>query len=117
MKDEDLSAAIKFIYESANAGIAVSDVVNHVGISRRALEGKFRAELKVSPAVFIKRIQLQSVAKLLRTTKLPISTIASRTGFNYPEVLMRAFKRVYGVTPMQFRGAGANFKDSHSPLS
>ena len=106
VKDPVLGKALKFIYENARSGLSVSDVVAHVDISRRALESKFKQELNCSPGVYMRRIQLQAVARLLRTTKLTITAIAERTGFVYPEVLMRAFKRQYGVTPMQFRGAG-----------
>ena len=105
-KDPVLDRALKYIYDNASCGITVKNVVDHVQVSRRGLESRFKNELDCSPAVLIKRIQLQNVAKLLRTTRLNISAIAQQTGFAYPEVLMRAFKREYGVTPMQFRGAG-----------
>ena len=106
VKDPILDKAIKYIYGNSKHGITVKDLLDHTGISRRALETKFKHELDCSPAVFIRRIQLQAVAKLLRTTKLTIASIANQTGFAYPEVLMRAFKREFGITPMQFRGAG-----------
>ncbi len=107
VKDPILDQAVKFIYENAKTGITVKDLLSHTGISRRGLETRFKDELSCSPAAFIRRIQLQAVARLLRTTNLTISVIAHRTGFAYPEVLMRAFKREFGVTPMQFRGAGS----------
>ncbi len=106
-KDPVLDLALKFIYLNAKNGLTVKDVVDHIAISRRGLEAKFKHELNCSPAAFIRRIQLQSVARLLRTTELNISAIAGRTGFAYPEVLMRSFKREFGLTPMQFRGAGS----------
>ena len=115
-KDPTLDRALKFIYEQAKSGITVKNVVDHVQVSRRGLEARFRNELDCSPAAFIKRIQLQSVAKLLRTTKLNISAIAQQTGFAYPEVLMRAFKREFGVTPMQFRGAGEVDRKLKTPM-
>ena len=107
VKDPVLDKAIKYIYENAKSGITVKDLLDYTEISRRGLETRFKQELNCSPAAFIRRIQLQSVAKLLRTTNWTISAIAQRTGFAYPEVLMRAFKREFGVTPMQFRGAGS----------
>jgi len=105
-KDPVLDRALKYIHENARCGITVKNVVDHASVSRRGLESRFKNELDCSPAALIKRVQLQHVAKLLRTTKLNISAIAQQSGFAYPEVLMRAFKRAYGVTPMQFRGAG-----------
>jgi LacI family transcriptional regulator len=106
VKDPVLKSALDLIYEQAKTGITVKEVVATLGVSRRALEAKFQRYLDCTPAAYIRRIQLSSVARLLRTTKLSISAIAHRTGYLYPEVLMRAFKREFGVTPMQFRGAG-----------
>ena len=106
IKDPVLRIALSFINENAKTGMTVKELVSVVGISRRALEAKFNTQLKCSPAVYIRKIQLQSVAKQLRGTNLSITDIAAQTGFAYPEVLMRSFKREFGVTPMQFRGAG-----------
>lgn len=106
VKDPVLKNALDLIYKQAKTGITVKEIVAALGVSRRALEAKFQRYLECTPAAYIRRIQLSSVARLLRTTKLSITAIAHRTGYLYPEVLMRAFKREYGVTPMQFRGAG-----------
>lgn len=106
VKDPVLRLAINYIYEHAKSGISVKEVVSTMGVSRRSLEAKFRNHLDCSPAVFIRRTQLQLVARLLRTTNMSIVSICKRTGFSYPEVLMRSFKRHYGMTPMQFRSDG-----------
>ncbi len=106
VKDPVLGMAINCIHEHASSGTTVMEVVKKLGISRRTLEEKFKTQLDCSPAVFIRRHQLRAVCRLLRTTNLNISTIAKRTGFAYPEVLMRSFKREYKMTPMQFRKAG-----------
>jgi LacI family transcriptional regulator len=105
--DPVLLQAVRFIYEHATKGITVDAVVSHCGVSRRALETRFRAQLQCSPKIFIRRIQLQSVARMLRTTKLSIAKIARRVGFEYPEVMMRSFKKEYNMTPMEFRGRGS----------
>ncbi len=107
VRDPVLDKAIKFIYQNAQAGISVADILEYTNVSRRGLETKFKQELDCTPAVFIRRIQLQAVARLLRSTKLTITAISERTGFAYPEVLMRSFKREFGATPMQFRNAGS----------
>lgn len=103
VRDEQIALATRFVYKNARVGIGVIDVVKHVGISRRALETKFKKFLGCTPAAYIRRIQLQCVAKLLRTTQLSIAQVALKTGFEYPEVMMRAFKREYGMTPLEFR--------------
>lgn len=103
VKDKYLAAAIRYIYLNVSQGITVSNVVKHLGISRRALETRFKSQLNSTPAAYIRKVQLQNVAKLLRSSELTITEVAIRTGFEYPEVMMRSFKRSYGVTPLEFR--------------
>ncbi|QEG24033.1 substrate-binding domain-containing protein [Mariniblastus fucicola] len=114
VKDPVLGMAIDFIHQNTASGTTVMDVVKMLGISRRTLEEKFKTHLDCSPAVFIRRHQVRAVCRLLRTTNLNIAAIARRTGFAYPEVLMRSFKREYKMTPMQFRNSGrTNETGSH----
>lgn len=103
--DPVLQRSLAFVYENAQTGISVLDIVRHVEVSRRALETKFRKELKTTPSAFIKRLQLEAAARLLWSTKLTVREIAERSGFEYAEVLSRSFKATYGVTPIQYRTA------------
>ena len=104
--DPLLRKALEFIQSHVHVGLSVTEVANVLDISRRTLESKFKEMLKSTPAAYIRKIQLQKAARLLRKTSMTTGEIAAQTGFNYTEVLMRSFKRQYGVTPMQFRGAG-----------
>lgn len=107
LSDSTLKHAITYIKNNIHQGISVNEVANQLDISRRTLESKFKEGLKNTPGAYIRKIQLQMAATLLRRTTLNLSEIAAKTGFSYTEVLMRSFKREYGVTPMQFRGAGS----------
>lgn len=106
VKDPVLRLALSYIQDHASDGVTVSEVARLLGVSRRFLEIRFRRDLNCTPGAHIRRVQLESVARLLRMTNLPIQVIAQRTGYQHPEVLMRAFKREYALTPMQFRQSG-----------
>jgi len=103
MEDADLSMALRYIREHAHRPISVTDVLDAVSLSRRALEQRFAKFLGRSPAKEIRRVRLQRAKRLLVETDLPVPVIASQSGFNHPEVMIRAFRREMGISPGQYR--------------
>jgi DNA gyrase inhibitor len=52
---------------------------------------------------YITRIRLETAAKLIRYTDLPVSEIAFRAGYDIPTSLSKAFKQKYGISPTEYR--------------
>ncbi len=102
-EDEEVIRAVRFIRENACEGIRVSDVLSHVLLSRSTLEPRIKAVLGRTISQEIRYRQIERVKELLRTTDMPLKQIAARTGFRYPEYMMRAFRQATGMTPKQFR--------------
>jgi LacI family transcriptional regulator len=101
--DPDVAIAIRFIREHACRGIDVSDVLRQVPLSRRVLENRFRKILGRTPHQEITRLRIDRVKQLLAETDLPLSGIASRTGFQHDEYMTVAFKKQVGIPPSKFR--------------
>ncbi|MGC1273355.1 MAG: DNA-binding transcriptional regulator [Planctomycetaceae bacterium] len=103
--DRDVAQAIRFIREHACDGIAVSDVLRVVPLSRRAFEKRFLDRLGRTPHQEILRLKIARAEQLLTETDLSLAAIAERTGFRHAEYLSVAFKRATGRTPGQHRTA------------
>ena len=103
VNDELLAACVKFIKEHSHERIQVSDILQSVPISRRALEKGFKKFLSRSPAEEIRRVRVANAVTLLCDTSWPMPKIASACGFDRPELLTRAFRRELDITPSQFR--------------
>lgn len=52
---------------------------------------------------YIVRIRLETAAKLIRYSDLPVSEIADRVGYDAPTSLSKAFKQQYGISPIEYR--------------
>lgn len=52
---------------------------------------------------YILRIRLETAAKLLRYTDMPVSEIAYRVGYDVPTSLSKAFRQQYGISPIDYR--------------
>ena len=103
IEDTEVVTAIRLIRQGACQGIQVKDVVKAVSIARVTLEKRFKAVVGRTMHAEIKRIQMDRVQELLRTTDLPMHKIASQAGFEYVEYLSNSFRQTTGMTPGQYR--------------
>jgi LacI family transcriptional regulator len=103
LEDHAIVRAVRFIRARACDPIRVRDVLKHVKMSRTALEPRVKAALGRTVHQEILRVQLERVKELLATTDAPIKQVAYRSGFRYPEYMMRVFHRTTGQTPARFR--------------
>ena len=101
--DPDVVRAQRFIRDHACEGIKVEAVLEHVAISRRALEYRFAELLGCTPHERIVQVQLQRVRQLLSETDLSLVEVAERAGFKHVEYMSVVFKRRTGVAPREYR--------------
>jgi AraC family transcriptional regulator len=62
-----------------------------------------RAVLGEPIGAFITRMRVETAARLLRYSDMPIQDIAYRVGYDVPSSLSKAFKLFYGITPNDYR--------------
>lgn len=96
-------AALRFIHDNFHTPISMTDVVNHVGMSRSGLEKAFREHYIRPPMEELRHVRLVKAKMMLAETDNKIITIAQLTGYQTPHNLCRAFNQHVGQTPKQFR--------------
>jgi transcriptional regulator GlxA family with amidase domain len=101
--DATVRAAVEHAAAHPDDDLGTDAVARRAGVSTRQLTRLFVAELGEPPATVIRRIRLEAAAQLLRTTDLPLSTVAHRCGLTSAESLRQAFVARYGITPSRFR--------------
>src|SRR5262249_49666248 len=101
--DPDVVAALRFFREHARDGIRVDDVLEHVSVSQRVLERKFRRYLGRTPKAELLRVQIARSKELLDESDLPLKVVAERCGFGSERYFSDAFCRVTGIRPGAFR--------------
>ncbi|MBM3964890.1 MAG: DNA-binding transcriptional regulator [Planctomycetes bacterium] len=103
VEDPTVAKAIQFIRAHACDGIQVTDVLQHVAMSRRMLETRFTQATGKTPHEMISEARLSRVKELLQQTELPIEAIAERAGFEHSEYMSVAFRKAFGVPPGRYR--------------
>ena len=101
--DEDVRDALKFIRENAHYPIEVSDIAEHVAVSRRTLETRFRSSVGRTPALELRRMRLELAKKLLAETTDSITSVVFACGFNSRQVFSSLFHKEVGTTPSEYR--------------
>ena len=103
VEDANLAKALAFIRDHARKDMSVSEVARVAGVSRRALENRFRKLLNRSPLDEIRQTRANQIARLLVETELPVSQIAEATGFEDVRHVARYFRIVRGISPLVYR--------------
>ncbi len=95
--------ALRFIHGNATRDISVDDVVVQARSSRRFLEKQFKAVVGRPVHAEIFRVRLETAKNLLKTTGLPLKSIAARSGFRRADYLSSVFHDRLGLSPSEFR--------------
>jgi len=98
-----LSKALRFIRDHARNGVSVDEVAQSAGLSRRALEKRFRKQLGRSILEEIRRIRTGHIAQLLVETDLPVAKIADLLGFPDTQHIARYFQTDKKISPVAYR--------------
>ena len=103
VEDEYLAMALAFIHSHIARPISITHVAKTVCVTRKTLERRFKEILGRTPREEIFRIRMEKAKMLLRETLLPVETIACQVGYPAVEYFFRVFKKVFKMTPIQYR--------------
>ena len=100
-----LAKAVDFIYQLLDKRhLEVNTLAEKLCMSPRQLHRKLVAITGDSPATYMLKIKMQKARNLLETKPgLTIEDIAEHCGFEHTPNFYSAFKKTYGVTPMDYR--------------
>jgi LacI family transcriptional regulator len=103
IEDRRIARAMNFIRGHAKLPISVNQVVRETGVSRRALERRFRREMGGSILSEIRRARIDQIAQMLLETDLSVGQIATSLGFEDVQHFARYFRSVKKMSPLGFR--------------
>jgi LacI family transcriptional regulator len=99
----EVSKALSFIWQHYHRPIGVDDVVAATAMSRCSLYRAFEKYVGRTIREELERKRIERGQQLLLTTASKVSHIARLTGFGSGEQFCRAFARITGLTPSDFR--------------
>ena len=95
--------AVSFIEQNYARPITVEDMAGRCNLERSYFGKIFKDTMGESPQNFLIRYRMSKAAQLLITTDFPIGDIGTQTGYPNQLHFSRAFKKLYGVSPREYR--------------
>lgn len=104
-----LQTATDYIRQNIDRPITISELAHVAFISQQHLCRLFQKYYHESPLYYINRMKMEQAIELLRSTSMAIKQIAYKLGFESENYFCRLFKKMEGVTPMEFKKRISNF--------
>jgi AraC-like DNA-binding protein len=96
-------AMMFYIQQEYPNPITLDEISASGNVSKSLCNRIFHKYVGGSPVKYLLDFRLRKVAEYLRTTTLPLSEIARKTGFNGTSYMAEMFKRAFGVSPTAYR--------------
>lgn len=103
LADPAIGAALRLIHGRSADPWSVQTLAAAVGMSRSAFAARFTELVGESPLRYLTRWRMTQAAELLRERSEPVARIAERVGYGNAAAFMKAFARVQGVGPGEYR--------------
>jgi transcriptional regulator GlxA family with amidase domain len=94
---------VQYVGSNLDQDLTLNKLARLVSLSPSRMCYLFKEEMGVSPGEYIKDLRLEKAGELLETTSLSVKEIRIRVGMSDQSHFARCFKRVYGVTPCEYR--------------
>jgi AraC family transcriptional regulator len=96
-----------FIAAHLGEPLGVDRLARVAGLSRAHFVRRFGSEAGQSPADFVFAARMERATRLLIATDQPVGAIAAATGFANGNYFAKAFRRLNGISPSEYRAAAA----------
>lgn len=105
-----MAEAAAFMESHYMEDISIEQVLEISHYSQRHFIRLFSAAYNTTPQKYLMGIRIRKACSLLKESSLPITEVAMRCGFGDSNYFSRAFRKVSGMTPSQFRsGNGISY--------
>jgi AraC-like DNA-binding protein len=103
VRDDRVGAALALIHAAPGHPWTINELSGRVGLSRSALHDRFVRFVDDAPIQYLARWRMQVAASRLRETDEPVGTVGLELGYGSEAAFSRAFKRIVGSAPSEWR--------------
>ena len=98
-----LSTAVKFLNEEYRNAVDLEDLARTVGMSYSVFRRLFRSHTGFAPWKYIQHMRLIHARHRLATSDDTLTKLADALGFSSSFHLSTAFRKEFGISPIQWR--------------
>ena len=101
--DGSIPIVLDYLNNNYSLDISLNDVAKNVNLSYTYLSKVFKDEIGKSFVDYLTELRIEKSMKLLANQNLSIKEICQKIGYNDPNYYSKAFKKVTGMTPTEYR--------------
>lgn len=94
---------IHYISQNFTQDITLDSLAKEFNVSKYYISHTFTNTIKISFPNYLALIRAEYAAKMIRSTNEPITHICNEAGFSSQSTFNRAFKRIYRMTPREYK--------------
>lgn len=103
LRDFYIKEALTFIEDNYHRDVSVEEIAAFCGLNRSYFGKVFRETMGESPQAFLLHYRMARAAQLLKETRLSVGEIAQQVSYDNQLHFSRAFKKVHGISPREYR--------------
>lgn len=103
-KASAIAQAIALLRKNFRLPVEIPLLARKVGMSESSFHRHFKEATALSPLQYRKELQLLASRKLLRTTALPVFSIAFEVGYESASQFSRDYRKKFGISPKSDSG-------------
>lgn len=104
LKDFYMKEAVHYMEEHYQENISIQQLSDWCGLNRTYFSKLFKDSLEITPQEFLMKYRMSKACELLSKTNTAVNEVAAAVGYQNPLHFSRAFKKMYGVSPREWRG-------------
>ncbi|UOQ65845.1 GlxA family transcriptional regulator [Hymenobacter volaticus] len=101
--DELVKKAQVYIEDNYQEKITIDQLADMLALGRRNLERRFKKATANSVVEYIQRVKIEAAKNSLESSRENINEVMYNVGYTDPKAFRVTFKRITGLSPMQYR--------------
>lgn len=98
-----IAELMAYVADHPEAVLTVQELAHRAHMSERSFTRLFTAEAGMSPGRYVERARVDAARRHLEHSRDGLSAVARRCGFTNEATFLRAFRRVVGISPTEYR--------------
>jgi len=112
-----IERAVRYIQLNFTGKVSLADAAKEAGLSEAYFSTIFKEEMEISFSSYVNRLRVSMAKNLLTGTKLSLSIISGRCGFEDQSYFSRIFKKVTGISPGRYRESGGRMSEKRVEIT
>ena len=100
---EDIHQALLYIHKNYEEDIHSEDIAKAIGWGYSRFRKVFLEQTGMTPYQYIQETRIKQSKFLILNSTKPLKEIAYDVGFNNPDYFSTAFRRITGMSPLEFK--------------